>query len=69
MAFRTTRDTGSTGPNPGLTPVDDIHTGSPNTEVEPDPTTGRITRRSDERRVTGKKRGNRPASTTRTGKR
>jgi len=48
MAFRTNRDAGGAGPNPGLTPIDDIHGNNPTIGIEPDHTTGRIAGQDEE---------------------
>jgi hypothetical protein len=49
MAFRRNRKSEAPGPNPGLTPIDDIHGGgSVLRKAEPDRTTGRLRAQDDE---------------------
>lgn len=48
MAFRRNRRSKGPGPNPGLTPIDDIHGSSSTTSAfEPDHTTGRLPAQDD----------------------
>jgi hypothetical protein len=47
MAFRANRRSSGPGPNPGLTPIDDIHGSGPTTEFEPSKTTGRLKSQDD----------------------
>jgi hypothetical protein len=63
MPFRRNRKSASTGPNPGLTPIDDIHEGgSMLSEFEPDRTTGLLPAQDDETSAATAKR-RRPAKT------
>jgi hypothetical protein len=63
MPFRRNRKSASTGPNPGLTPIDDIHEGgSMLSEFETDRTTGRLLAQDDETSAATAKR-RRPAKT------
>jgi hypothetical protein len=48
MAFRANRDAGRTGPNPGLTPIDDIHGNNPTVGIEPHHASGRMAGRDEE---------------------
>ena len=68
MPFRRNRKSASTGPNPGLTPIDDIHEGgSMLSEFEPDRTTGRLPAQDDDSSAATAKR--RPAAKNKKSKR
>ena len=59
MAFRRNRRSEGAGPNPGLTPIDDIHGGgSILRESEPDRTTGRLPAQDNESSAAAPKRRN-----------
>jgi len=56
MAFRANRRSSGPGPNPGLTPIDDIHGASRTPQFEPDHTTGRLRSQDDDESAATEKR-------------
>jgi hypothetical protein len=56
MTFRAKRSSSGPGPNPGLTPIDDIHGSGPTTEFEPSKITGRLKSQDDDDSAATEKR-------------
>lgn len=56
MAFRANRRSSGPGPNPGLTPIDDIHSSPATMEFEPSKTTGRLKSQDDDDCTAAEKR-------------
>jgi hypothetical protein len=56
MAFRANRRSSGPGPNPGLTPIDDIHSSPTTMEFEPSKTTGRLKSQDDDDSAATEKR-------------
>lgn len=56
MAFRANRRSSGPGPNPGLTPIDDIHGSGSTMDFEPSKTTGRVKSQDDDDSAATEKR-------------